>query len=192
MKKIIGIALLILATLTMASAQEDSLRPKLNPYQKGPKKPITDKFYFGGNLGLTFGSYTSISIWPMVGYKISPKFSAGLQPGLDYIKYNYQGYTDESSSYGIKIFSRYRIIPQFYLHAEYDYINYEIYTWINQTDFIKNREFVPFLFLGGGLSQQLGENSWMYVQILFDVLQDENSPYSSGEPFYSIGFGVGF
>jgi hypothetical protein len=51
---------------------------------------------------------------------------------------------------------------------------------------------VPFLFLGGGLSQQLGENSWMYVQILFDVLQDENSPYSSGEPFYSIGFGVGF
>jgi len=128
----------------------------------------------------------------MVGYKISPKFSAGLQPGYDYIKYNYQGYTDESSSYGIKIFSRYRIIPQIYLHAEYDYINYEIYTQVAPNDFTKNREFVPFLFLGGGLSQQIGGNSWMYVQILFDVLQDENSPYSSGEPFYSIGFGVGF
>ena len=192
MKKIIGVTLLILLTFSMVSAQEDTLKPKQNPYQKGLKKPITDKFYFGGTLGLTFGTYTSISIWPMVGYKISPKFSAGLQPGYDYIKYNYQGYTDESSSYGIKIFSRYRIIPQIYLHAEYDYINYEIYTQVAPNDFTKNREFVPFLFLGGGLSQQLGRNSWMYVQILFDVLQDENSPYSSGEPFYSIGFGVGF
>ncbi len=192
MKKLVCLTLMFLVFMASLSAQEDSLVPKQNPYHKGPKKPITDKFYFGGNLGLTFGTYTSISIWPMVGYKITPKLSAGLQPGFDYVKYNYGGNTEESSNYGIKIFSRYRIIPQFYFHAEYDYINYEIYTWSNQNDYLKSRENVPFLFLGGGLSQQLGENSWMYVQILFDVIQDGNSPYAAGEPFYSIGFGVGF
>ncbi len=192
MKKIAAFTFIFLVFIASLSAQEDSLRPKQNPYHKGPKKPVTDRFYFGGNLGLTFGTYTSISIWPMVGYKITPKLSAGLQPGFDYIKYKYQGFTDESSSYGIKIFSRYRVIPQFYFHAEYDYINFELYDYNTQNELISYRENVPFLFLGGGLSQQLGENSWMYVQILFDVLQDKNSPYSSGEPFYSLGFGVGF
>jgi len=28
--------------------------------------------------------------------------------------------------------------------------------------------------------------------LLFDVIQDENSPFEDWEPFYSIGIGVGF
>jgi len=192
MKKTIGIFLIMLFAVSLASAQENSATPKQNPYQKGPKKSITNKFYFGGNLGFTLGSYTSISIWPMIGYKITPKFSAGIQPGYDYIKYNFNGNNYETSNYGLKVFTRYRIIPQFYLQAEYDYINYEIYNWNPPADPVSSRAFVPFLLLGGGLSQQLGDNSWVYIQILFDVLQDANSPFSSGEPFYSIGFGFGF
>jgi len=30
------------------------------------------------------------------------------------------------------------------------------------------------------------------IQVLFDVLQNSNSPYNRWEPFYSVGFGVGF
>jgi hypothetical protein len=32
----------------------------------------------------------------------------------------------------------------------------------------------------------------MFVQVLFDVLQNNDSPYDDWEPFFSIGIGVGF
>jgi hypothetical protein len=35
-------------------------------------------------------------------------------------------------------------------------------------------------------------NTWAYVEVLFDVLQDNNSPYDDWEPFVSVGVGVGF
>ena len=43
-----------------------------------------------------------------------------------------------------------------------------------------------------GFVQPIGRNTVAYAEVLFDVLQDEKSPYKSGEPFFSIGVGVGF
>ena len=54
------------------------------------------------------------------------------------------------------------------------------------------RKWVPFLFLGGGLSQPITNNTWLTAQVLFDVINSDNSPYKSWEPFFSIGIGVGF
>jgi hypothetical protein len=54
------------------------------------------------------------------------------------------------------------------------------------------REWVPFLYLGGGYSKKMSRNSWLMAQVLFDVLQDENSPYQAGSPFFSVGIGFGF
>ena len=54
------------------------------------------------------------------------------------------------------------------------------------------REWVPFLLLGGGLSKMVGARSWAYVEVLVDVLQDDNSPYDDWDPFVSVGVGVGF
>jgi len=50
---------------------------------------------------------------------------------------------------------------------------------------------VPFLLLGGGLVQRISPRTALTVEVLFDVLQDDNSPYDSGEPFVSVGVGVG-
>ena len=49
-----------------------------------------------------------------------------------------------------------------------------------------------FTFVVGGYSRQIGKNTRLNAQILWDVLQDSNSPYKTYEPFYSIGIGVGF
>jgi len=46
--------------------------------------------------------------------------------------------------------------------------------------------------MGGGMSQPIAENVWFNAEILFDVLQNENSPYEQWAPFYNVGFGVGF
>jgi len=59
-------------------------------------------------------------------------------------------------------------------------------------DYSSEREWVPFLLLGGGYSQKIGRNTWAYAQALWDVIQDAKSPYASGEPWISVGVSVGF
>jgi len=145
------------------------------------------KLYYGGYMSLSFGSYTSIGIEPMVGYKLTPEFSVG---GI--LSYEYSSYKDYSASnYGVSAFSRYRIVPKIYAHAEFSTINYEIY-YRDGLDLESDRKWVPFLFLGGGYSQPISKNTWLTAQVLFDVINHKNSPYKDWEPFFSIGFGVGF
>jgi len=150
------------------------------------------KWYYGGTVGFSFwNDYTYIGIYPLVGYKVTPKFSIGGKIGYSY--YNYHNTDLSTNNYGGSVFTRYRVIPQFYLHGEFVYFSYEQQTYDLQTrEYGTERNWVPFILLGGGLSQNIGPNVWAYVEVLFDVLQDENSPYEGWDPFISIGVGVGF
>ena len=194
MKKLVVFLFLALSfTLPAIGQQNDSVR--VNPYSRlqKEKSDFASHLYFGGSFVLSLGSYTSIGIWPLVGYKVTPKLSVGLQPGYEYLKYDsYYGGSYETSNYGGRVFARYRIIPQIYVHSEYAAINYEIESWLPSGKIDDTREWVSFLFLGGGLSQKVGGNVYAYIQVLFDVLNDENSPYRSGAPFWSVGIVAGF
>jgi hypothetical protein len=139
-------------------------------------------------MGLTVGSYTRIGVYPLVGYKITPKLSAGVKVAYEYIRDNRYPETYQTSNYGGSIFSRYRIIPPIYVHVEYAQINYELYNALGESA----REWIPFLLVGGGYSQRLSPNTWLNLQVLFDVLQDERSPYRTWDPIFSVGIGVGF
>ena len=157
-----------------------------------PTSSTVSKWYYGGTVGFSFwNDYTYIGIYPLVGYKVTPKFSIGGKIGYSY--YNYHDTDLSTNNYGGSVFTRYRVIPQLYLHGEFVYFSYEEQTYDLQTrEYGTERNWVPFILLGGGLSQNIGQNVWAYVEILFDVLQDENSPYEGWEPFISIGVGVGF
>ena len=52
------------------------------------QKNTDSKFYWGGNLGLMFGTYTIIDISPEVGYKVTERFHVGT--GLTYTYYKYK------------------------------------------------------------------------------------------------------
>ena len=164
-------------------SQEKQEKSKKQKENKG------NKVYVGGSIGFMFGSYTRISLYPILGYKFTPKLSGGIKIYYEYVKDKRYASTYESSSYGGGLFARYRIIPQLYVHAEYAQINYDIWDYYLGD---ASRVWVPFLYLGAGYSQKLGGNAWLNLQILFDVLQDSNSPYGSWEPMYSVGVGVGF
>lgn len=170
--------------------QNNSTNQEEQSNSQAEKKSKFDKskLYYGGYLNLSFGSYTRIGIEPLVGYKLTPKFSLGGKLSYNYV--NDKRYDQEYSSnnYGFSVFSRYRVTSRLYGHAEFSSVNYEFF----YTDGSSNREWVPFLFLGGGFSQPITKNSWLTAEVLFDVLQDENSPYKDWEPFFSIGVGVGF
>ena len=140
--------------------------------------------YYGGTLGFNFfGDVFSISVQPLVGYKFTPQLSGGVTLTYEYLRDNRFDPSRTYHNYGGSVFSRYRIIPQLYGHAEFAYISY---------DFIGGREAVPFLLLGGGYSQRIAPTAWAYVQVLFDVLQDSKSPYKEWEPWISVGVAAGF
>ena len=148
----------------------------------------SSKVYYGGYLNLSFGTYTVVGAQPLVAYKVTSKFSLGTQLTYEYFSNKYSGERYSSSNYGASIFSRYRFIPQLYAHTEFSTMNYDL-SYYSDGD---SREWIPFLFVGGGYSQPVSANIWLNAQVLFDVIQHENSPYADWEPFFSVGFGVGF
>ena len=161
------------------------------PVSTEQKQPGLDrnKVYYGGYANLSFGKYTVIGVEPMIGYKLLPKLSVGAKFSYEYIKDNrYRDYTYEYSNYGISLFSRFRVTQRIYTHAEFSEMSYKLY----DSEGNHNRKWVPFLFLGGGYSQPITRNTWLTAEVLFDVLQNKNSPYKAWEPFFSVGFGVGF
>jgi hypothetical protein len=151
------------------------------PAAGGPSKK--SRIWTGGAIGFNFWNDTTrFSIEPIIGYSATPKLSLGGRLRYEYFN-DKRGPTDRSShNYGGSLFSRYRLLPQIFAHAEYAYMSY---------DFIGGREGVPFLYLGGGYVQNLGPKTWVYAEVVVDVLQDSNSPYEDWDPRVTVGVGVG-
>jgi hypothetical protein len=174
------------ATAPAATAAPTSAPPPAQPVESA-KPPLRERVYWGGSVVFSIGGdVTTIGVYPMIAYKLRPKWSVGLEAGYEHV--NYDNFDQSADNYGGSVFTRYRVVPRMYLHAEYQMVNYEIFTSQTTSD----RDWVPFLLLGGGLSTMMRANTWAYVQVLFDVLQDNNSPYDDWEPFVSVGVGVGF
>lgn len=158
---------------------------------------LQSRWYYGGNIGLNFWKdYTYIGVYPFVGYKVSPQLSVGGKIGYAYIsddRYDHFPSLD-TSNYGGSIFGRYRFIPQLYAHSEFGYWSYETIQSFNRSShsYTTERNWVPFLLLGGGFSQKIGGNTWAFVEVLFDVIQDSKSPYEDWEPLFNFGISVGF
>ncbi|TRX64259.1 hypothetical protein [Carboxylicivirga sp. M1479] len=149
-------------------------------------KPFKDKLFAGGSLGLSFGDYTNVTVSPVIGVRFNPKVYAGL--GLEYQYTKDKRYTPSYTynQYGGRIFTQYNIVPNLFAHAEVAGYSMERYVLSE-----KERDFVPFVYIGGGYRQMLSKRSFVTMQVLFDVLQHQHSPYNSWEPIFSVGFGVG-
>jgi hypothetical protein len=196
MKKIILSIIITCSSLSFAVQLDSTVTAKDSVVQKSENPQSQgSKWYYGGEVGFAFSSnYFSIGVDPLVGYKVTPKLSLGAKIGYTYISDDrYEPLPAlNSSNYGGSIFSRYRIIPQLYAHAEFAYWSYENAYGFTDDGYETERVWVPFLLLGGGFSQMISPNVWAYAEVLFDVLNDSNSPYDEWDPFISVGVGVGF
>ena len=193
MKQFVVLILLICSSISFTQVTDNVKTEESKTEVSKSTTAGVSKWYYGGSLGFSFSSnYFSISIQPIVAYKITPKLSLGGKIGYTYWSNSSVDPTYNSSNYGGSIFSRYRIIPQLYAHAEFAYWSYEN-AYLNQLGgYTTERNWVPFLLLGGGFSQMISPNVWAYAEVLFDVLNDTNSPYDPWDPFIIIGVGVGF
>jgi hypothetical protein len=198
MKYVLFVLLLTAFLFSSIYAEENTITKSTTSSTQATQPPIAEsKWYYGGNIGFSFwNDYFYLGVYPLVGYKVTPKLSLGAKIGYAYISDDrYEPFPAlNTSNYGASIFSRYRIVPQLYAHAEFAYWSYEnisSFSTVNNT-YNTERYWVPYLLLGGGYSQNIGPNVWLFAEVLFDVINDENSPYESGEPFISFGAGVGF
>ncbi len=196
MKKILILLLIIPISFTLAfNGGDDKTTGNSTANELVKPGGNQSKVYYGGNIGFNFwNDYFYLSVQPLIGYKVSPKFSVGGKLSYSYINDKRVDPSFDSHNFGGSAFARYRVTPQIYMHSEFVYASFD---QISGFDFQKNewnsiRVWVPFLLLGGGLSQHVGPNVWLFAEVLFDVIQDSNSPYKKWDPFVSFGAGVGF
>jgi hypothetical protein len=167
-------------------AQQNAAFNQNQPKKKKTAEPT--KVYYGGIVGMSFGNYFRINVSPFVGYKFIPNASVGVKVSYEYINDSRNNTSLKYHNFGGSVFTRYRFIPQAYAHAEFAYMSYQWHT----TNYTAARYWVPFLLLGGGYIQRVSSSASLVFEVLFDVLQDSNSPYEDWSPFISIGVNVGF
>jgi hypothetical protein len=152
------------------------------------KVDFKSKLFFGGGFGFQFGSITLVEISPLIGYKITPKFSAGLSPTYKFYKYK-DYYTGNSYSatnvWGGSVFTRYDLFQNVFAHAEYETLFYN--TKLNN-GISEMQQYNSFL-IGGGYQQQIGGNSGMYILVLWNLNDTPESPYNN--PIIRVGFNIG-
>ncbi len=148
---------------------------------------LIDRFYFGGNVGANFGTITFINVAPMVGFRITPRFSVGVGGTYQYWSDKRFTPTYKQSIYGGSLFSRYMIAEDFlgagnlFAHAEYENLFAKQPFQDPNTGLIteKTKSF-PSFFIGGGLAIPIGSRSAFTISALYNPFYDEfNSLYAS-------------
>jgi hypothetical protein len=157
-------------------------------YFKKENKLKFDKsrIYFGGNLGsLEFGSTTSIDLAPVAGYRFTDKLSAGLGVSFKYYSDNTNYFN--TCIYGGRIVVNYAAYKYILTQAEGDVLSFESRYWDTNGQFSKQPRFIyPAVYIGGGYMQKMGEHSFAFFMILWNLLDAANSPYQN--PDLRIGF----
>lgn len=184
MKRIICTILLAGCLLASASAQDTADFYNAEEAKKAEPKPpykIKDHLFTGGNFGLQFGTITLIDVAPVLGYKITPRFSVA-------VGVNYTFYKDSrppaftQNIYGGRVFGRYFIFDNLFVHAEYEGLN-------SQWDYYK-KPFTIYSFLAGvGYRQAVAERLFLDAMLLYNFNTGYYQLYNN--PIIRIGFNVG-
>ncbi len=154
------------------------------------------RLFFGGNFGLTFGNFTFINVSPVVGYRLTEKFSAGTQINFIYqsnkIEYAPNIYDKSEYAYvGLGVFGRYNPIKFLLLNVQPE-MNYiwgkTKYVSVGNTyEYKQEGKFVPSVLVGAGAAIPTGARGAMMVMIQYDIVQNDLSPYGRNA-FFTFGF----
>ncbi|SHF07844.1 hypothetical protein [Chryseobacterium takakiae] len=152
----------------------------------GASPENNNRWTFGGGIGLGFGSnnYFNLSAAPRVGYRLTNDLEGGVLGSVSWQKSN----AYSSTMFGAGPFLNYYIGRTFFVSAIYQhyFINYKDKLY----DF-KTNENEEALYLGGGYMQRIGNNSYLQLGLMYNVLWKKNSSIFSSGLVPNIGFVVG-
>lgn len=174
MKTLLLTSLLLLSSVVVTYGQ-------WGDEEMSEKPTLRDRIFTGGGMGLSFGSYSNfVSVSPLIGYRITPKLAAGLGFQYRYTKYKQVRPEFSTNDYGASIFTRYNFYGPLFLHAEYEYLNYQMINSLGE----KARKDYNSVMVGGGFFQPLGRKAGFFLMALYnlsytDPAPGEFSPYDS-------------
>jgi hypothetical protein len=136
--------------------------------------PLKERLFFGGNIGLQFGTYTNIDISPIIGLWVHPRIIVAAGPDFLYYKDPY----NHTTIYGGKVYTEIiflqdlnNMIPLgihlgLFLHGEYEALSLES-AYFAPARYDSERFMVNTFLAGGGIRQQLGRRSSMNLTFLW-------------------------
>jgi len=171
----------------------------------------TDRFFFGGNIGMQFGSMTLFDISPLVGYRLTNNIAVGVGVTYKYFRYKdfysitlggqTRYYDYKANILGGSLFSRYYLTSESYdfmnnifLHAEYEYLDfshdaYYLNSLGTDVEVVKENRGISSVFVGGGLRQPLAKKLYLELMVLWNLNESIYSPYEN--PIIRIGIAAG-
>ena len=175
---------LLFATLSTTSGQK----------QKEQIPPLRERMFFGGSLGLQFGTYTNIHVTPIVGLWVMPRIAIAAGPNFTYYKDPYY----ETTMYGGNAYIQFVPVKDInnalpiglhmgiFLHLEDELLSLESAVWDPQNP--SDRFTVNTLLGGFGISQQLGSRSSLNLMFLWTLTDSGYALYSNPEMRISFSF----
>lgn len=157
-----------------------------------------DRLFFGGNFSLSVGTVTLIEVSPLVGYRLTPRWSAGIGIKYEYYKSSYQNFGSyatenySTSIYGTNVFTNYVFFKNFLSEGLSLMAQVEDETLSLEKKYFKDyyssgRFVLNSVFAGGGIRQRIGRRSSINILLLFNLNETQNSPYPSN-PILKFNF----
>lgn len=150
----------------------------------GAKPNWMERITLGGNFGLSLGNPTYINLAPLVGYRVTDKFTAA--GGVTYIYSRVRdvyGQSFSSSIYGGRANVQYAIIPRFAPIVEYEALNV---AYLRDTDVgvVEARRWIGNPMVGATVLFPIGRRSNFGLTALYNLNYTANQAYSPyGSPW---------
>ena len=153
----------------------------------------SQRIFWGGNLGLMFGSYTYVAVDPIIGYRITNRLSVGIGGNYSWTKSNYDNYTIQT--YGGNVFASFTLIKNLGEFLPFNdngaILAYGELSLINISDFYEVLPpsgavwaYTPM----AGLAYQspIGQRSYIVFMFLYNFNESSVSPYPN--PVFKVCF----
>ena len=186
-RKLAGLLLIVLLFSSGLTVSGQSVRNDDTP-------PLRERLFFGGNLGLQFGTITDIQIAPVAGIWLRPRIAVALGPDYHFFKYQDM----KTDIYGGKAYLEFVVIQNInrflplgantgiFLHLEDEMLSLESSFWKEQNTYNSNRFYINTLLAGPGLSQQIGRRASLNLMFLWVINDSGYGIYSN--PDFRVSF----
>jgi hypothetical protein len=144
-----------------------------------PRPEWRDRIIPGGNFGASFGNITFVQIAPLIGYRLTDRFSAGVGFNYIYMRVRDRFGVFSSSLYGPRSYGRFMITPNIFAQGEYEYLNVE--TFNSRGELVRMWNSVPLL--GGGFVVPIGRRGGIAFTALYNLNHQPGLPPYGGSPF---------
>ncbi|MFW5793712.1 MAG: hypothetical protein ACOCWC_05460 [Bacteroidota bacterium] len=150
--------------------------------------PIKERFFFGLSAGVSFSSIeTSVVLSPTVGFRFTNRIMAGVGGTYQYYNDRSFGRVFSTHIWGYSVFSRFLIIPQIFIHGEFESLN----MMSREQDAIDaQRIWENNYFLGPGYRLKIGRNAYFNILILYNFNQNSRIYFQNPIFRFNIEFGL--